>query len=315
MKKFLVLLLTVFCITLAGCSSTGGATLALNSDGTVYESYYVPFPQDEIERLLGGPSLYTRSRIYEVLWGVKDEFDAYFDEKIEAFKAKIDEDEKYTDDKKAALKSAVTYSSNLPNDGEFASVSYTSIIYELSFSDSEVYGAFKGASNLAEEVEVEYISNAFTTTRKVVKDPLFDKMATETITLGRYVLNRIDYHMKNEFGEVNWNAMKSALGYDTYASTFDYTYIVPTSRLHSNANSVSEENGYYYHTWHIPAENLNDDGDSVIQIQYWTIYANRWVWYSLTFAIGLLIAIGTIAYSKMKREKPKDVPDELLNDL
>lgn len=83
-----------------------------------------------------------------------------------------------------------------------------------------------------------------------------------------------------------------------------YTYISDTSRLKSDADYVTKENGKFYHTWVVDADNL----DSTISMYY--RIANRGNWLilcvitTLMFScLLLLIALIVTLYKKNRRKK------------
>lgn len=61
-----------------------------------------------------------------------------------------------------------------------------------------------------------------------------------------------------------------------------YTYISDTSRLHSDADYITKQNGKYYYTWEIDSENLDEE-----IIMYYKI-ANRGNWMILCIVTTLL---------------------------
>ena len=114
--------------------------------------------------------------------------------------------------------------------------------------------------------------------------------------------------MISVFGEDKWDMIRYYTQYDIYSSKFNYTYVVPTSRLHSNANSITKKsNGYYYHTWQINANNIDEQNNSIIQIEYWTVTANKAVWYVITLLIsGIVISCVYLKARKQEQQKAKE---------
>lgn len=287
-----------------GCSSYGGASLIYNSDGTMAEAYYIPFPQEEMIRLLGN-NFVASSEVSAILSKAKKTCDQNFQSIISEYQTKVQNSTEYTDKEKQSLIYGVYYKSNLPEDGVIVIGRYTKIVYELRFSNSTCYKVFKNISNLDESTEVEYENNFFVTTKKVTKSPLFDLMVSQSLTIGQNMLNEVDKVATSVLGEVRWSALKEALNYATYASSFEYKMVVPTARIKTNADSVTEKDGYYYHVWNIPVENKNADGESVVKIEYWTTTANKWVWYVFTATLGLMVSVGVIVYSNIKNKSLK----------
>lgn len=85
-----------------------------------------------------------------------------------------------------------------------------------------------------------------------------------------------------------------------------YTYVSDTSRLHSDANYIIEQDDKYYHTWVIEDNKIDDTITMYYKI------ANRGNWLILCIIISLLfsclmllvsIIIKTINYNKNKKSK------------
>ena len=82
-----------------------------------------------------------------------------------------------------------------------------------------------------------------------------------------------------------------------------YTYVSDTSRLHSDADFITKQDGKYYHTWEIDSENLDQEITMYYKI------ANRGNWIIMCIIITLLFTsvlliisfiIKIISYNKNK---------------
>ena len=275
--------------------------LVQNSDGTIIEYYYIPFPERELEQ--NGVSLQTtRTRI---LSSIKAECDEIFTDFINDYQSRVSNSQKYTIEEKTILIEGVTFTSTLPQGYTNLLNYYSGIRYEVHFKNSICYQEFKNANDIIKEEKiVETTSNLFTTTTKIVKDPIFDKIASDSIALGQKCVNAANRIMEECLGAALWGRLKSDLNYAEYASKFTYTYIVPTARVHTNADSVQKSTeGYYYHTWEINVDNIGENGESIVQIQYWTVSANRWVWYLTALIIASGITVAAILIGRHKEKK------------
>ncbi len=303
MKKTILILLACICFVLAGCS-TGEVGLVQNSDGSVLEYYYVPFPEQEL--MAQGISLDTTRN--EILPSVKQELDEMFSGYLSVYRQQVTNNEEYTQEEKDYLINGVTIKSNLPSDFLLVANYYTGIRYEINCVDSTCYNAFKNINeSLKEERITETTSNLFTTTTKVTKDPIFDKLVSEALTIGKACVNRADEIMAQKLGDEQWSSIKADLNYSTYANKFAYTYVVPTARVHSNATTVQKgEDGYYYHTWEINIDNLDEEGNSIVNIQYWTVTANKAVWYVLAVIVAATIITTVIIVAKKQEKRQKE---------
>lgn len=303
MKKIVLLLLLCLCFIITGCSQNGGMMLIKKPNGTLIERYFVPFPQDEIIRLTGN-NILAQQKVSELLSNVKSECDSQiFDTLINNFKQALIYDTTLSQEEKEYLFAGVEYSSNIPSENFYILGSITDISYEITFKDSDCYNYFKKSNNfINEEKVIEISSNIFTTTTKVIKDPLFDNIFQNTITIGQNFVTQVENQMINVYGNYTWQELKEALNFDECASKFTFTYVVPSARFHSNASEITQSGGYYYHTWNIPKDNLDENGNSVVKMEYWTISANRWVWYAVTLFGAFVVALLVYSIGKLKEE-------------
>lgn len=302
MKKILVILLLCCCFVLAGCDY-GGVALVRNSNGTISEYYFIPY--DELALEEAGVSINISRG--EILPRIKQECNLFFANMLNVYQSRIGANQNYTLQERAKLVAGVTIQSNLPANLYLVNEYYTQIRYEISFANSLCYAEFKNINqSIKEEREVVKINNFFTTTTKVVKDPIFDKMASASITTGQRCLEITNEIMEQELGANFWQEIKQEINYQKYASQFEYTYVVPTARVHTNANSVQKSSeGYYYHTWQIDLNNT--EFEQPIKIEYWTVKANRPAWYVLALLVAGGIITTTLIISKKQetREQAK----------
>ena len=302
MKRILIAILLGFCFVLAGCDY-GGAALIQNSDGSFSEVFYVPYAE---QSLVNSGVTIDASRM-EILPAIKKECDALFVNMINQYQQRIGANDNYTLAEKAMLVGGVEIVSNFPSNIYLYNEYFTEIRYEIYYANSLCYKEFKNINDVLKEDQViEETNNFFTITKKVVKDPVFDKIAKGSITIGQTCVNLAASIMENSLGTVFWETIKSEIGFDEASSKFDYTYVVPTARIHTNANSVvKSEEGYYFHTWTINLNNaVNEDA---IKIEYWTIQANTPVWYvfAIVVAVGIILTTGIIAKRQQKQMQEK----------
>lgn len=313
MKKILLVLLLCVCFIFTGCTSLGGVGLKQNSDGTIVEYFFIPFNSQEMVTYTD----ITTAEILQIRTNIRVACDNLMKSYIDEYKARIDASEDYTDEQKEILKEhGVLFDSNFNNKTEylhgFESSNY--IIYELFFANKLCYLEFKGANpELQEQKETVTESNFFTTTTKTIKDPIFDNTVISTITLGKYFTEACKEQMINVIGQARWNINKQILKFDECSELYAYCYVVPTARLHSNADEVVCLEGYYYHIWQVPANNLSlPDGERVV-FEYWTTIANKHVWYILALIIAGAIIAGTIIYAKQKEKKEVEELTQILD--
>lgn len=313
MKKIFAILLLCMCFLLTGCNSLGGAGLVQYSDGTIVEYFFIPFNAEE---------MVTRTdialpEILQLRTNIRTACDSLMTEYINNFKVRINASEKYSDEEKEVMtEKGVLFDSNFNNKSEylhgFESKNY--IIYELFFANKTCYLEFKGANPEYEEQKQTITeSNFFTTTTKTIKDPIFDNTIVATITLGTYFTKACEQQVIEVIGQERWNIDKQILNFDDCSELFAYCYVVPTARVHSNADEVVYIDGYYYHVWQVPADNASLTGEDRVVFEYWTITANKHIWYILGVIIAGIIVAGTIIYAKHKDKKELDEITKIIN--
>lgn len=323
MKKYIVILLLVVCFIFAGCADCGTVQLTQYPDGKIAEYYYIPYAETELKQagITDEESLLIKQK-------AQDELNTLFLSYIDSYRARIDQSQDYTEDEKLILKDSIKFDNSFINKTEqFYEVSTTGIKevikyirYTIYFNNSTSYLEFKNANQLLKEPKtILEEKNLFTTTTKVVKDPVFDNIATESITLGKYAINKIEETILNvlsgdgstenrTIAQERWNAIKLAVNYKDCSEKFIYRYAVPTARLHSNANQVTKEFSktaqtyMYCHSWEIQINNAEKPIEQQVNFEYWTTTANKAVWYGFIFA-GALITMGIIYFVSKRKDK------------
>lgn len=307
MKKILISLLLCFCFLITGCSS-GGAGLVLNSNGTVLEYYYIPIN----EQILNDNGV-TTNEVTNIIIAINNYVlkdnpyivgDGIFAELLNNYQQKLIFNPKYTMEEKEAMIKGVTNGVETINE---SNNKCKGLRFYFKFADTTCYNEFKNINEYVKEDRVvEEISNLFTTTTKVVKDPIFDKLANDAVTIGTKCINIANTLMENQLGFTRWEEIKQNINYEDYASKFEYTYVVPTARVHTNADTIEKDaKGYNYHTWNVNLDNLDGQGNSIIKIEYWIVSANVWVWYVLTLIIASCVMVAIYIFGKNKEKKKK----------
>ena len=334
MKKCLLILLLAVCFIFTGCSNNGTIGFVQNADGTLIEYYVIPYAENEL--ISAG---LTKEESVAIKAKAKLMLDQTFTKYIDDYKARIEASTDYTDAEKEILKKAVRFDNSFNNKTEqnfeidlggniTATDAITYIRYELYFANKTSYIEFKNANEaLKEEKQTIVEKSLFTTTTKVVKDPLFDKMQEESITLGKKVMGITESTVLSvlagedpdetaiSIAQNRWSAMKLAVGYEAMSEYFTYCYVVPTARLKSNAQKVVMQDGYYYHMWKVKSTNSSLPEDEQITFEYWTVTANKAVWYGLS-VLGAVIVIIISYFVGKKKEKQEELKEiaNLKND-
>ncbi len=317
MKKILVAILIMSCLVFAGCSNVGTVGLIQNSDGSVVEFYRIPYAETEL--LING---ITSAENEKIKSEAKQKLDEHFDLFIQSYQLRIDENQSYSAEQKEELKNGVSVVSSFENEQD-KNTMLEYIQYEIHFANSTCYLEFKNANQLINEPKQVVVEKTlFTTTTKVVKHPVFDNIAQNSITLGNYAVSLIENVVVDVLAGENptqeqvymaqtrWASIKLNLNYNGSGSVFSYCYVVPSARFHSNADKVLTQNGYYYHFWEVDSENISNPEQQKVQIEYWTTTANKPVWYAVAVLGGVVtIAVTFVIYKKNKNKQEKEFKD------
>ncbi|MBE7082509.1 MAG: hypothetical protein E7378_02370 [Clostridiales bacterium] len=303
MKKALVIILIFCCFVFAGCSQSGTVGMINYSDGSIREYYYIPYAEKEM--LNAGLTVAESEAIKN---RIEQQGSIIFNNYINDYKLRISKSEKYTNEQKLQLMQCVKLetpsSLEIQIGGGMAISTVSYFEFDLLFANQTAYLEFKEANaDIKEQKTVQEIKTLFTTTTKVVKDPIFDKIVDQTVTLGQNCVKMFQDVMTAVVGEARWQNIKEAIGYDDAAQKFDYCYVVPSARIHTNAPQQFSKDGYYYHVWQVDAN--NNQAEAPMQFQVWTTTANKWAWYVLALIVSGAI-IATIYFVGRKKERTQN---------
>lgn len=92
----------------------------------------------------------------------------------------------------------------------------------------------------------------------------------------------------------------SASDYTASDVSYKFSFITPFRRLHSNASSITKENGAYKHTWNLTGDNLDKN------IIFYRVGANATNWYLIAIGVAAgMIVIGCVTAGLVKVFKKK----------
>lgn len=300
-KKIMIFLLFCFCFLITGCSKYPAVGLVNNSDGTILEYYYIPFPESKMQDILAPENT---KKIIEAKNEIKKTFDKIFQDCINLYVSDVNSSTEINIKEKEAMINGVSYESNLTEADNFINFEVENIQYTLTFKNSICYNSFKKSNNgIKEKVDVVTEKSLFTTTKKVIKRPIFDNSTNYGIPLGKKCLDVANEIMQSTLGLENWNLIKKELNYENVTKNFNYIYVVPTARLRSNADEVVKQGNYYYHIWKISTNNLDETNNSITKIEYWTTSANRVVWYLIALSVSFITITIIYIVGKLKEKK------------
>lgn len=328
-KKILIVLLLAVCVILTGCSSTGTVELMQLPNGAIMETYSIPYAEAEL-RTAG----ITADESEQIKRLAKIRLDKLFTSYLTAYQARVNQSELYTSKQKEELINGITITNSIDNSQNIQiSTSPSTIIekytkkieYYIVYSNSTCFLEFKNANQIIDQEKTVITEKSlFTTTTKVVKDPVFDNIANTSISLGKEVITQMEEIVvavlsgnvndseKLELAKQRWSAIKTAVGFNSASEYFTYRYYVPSARYKSNADKITKQYysdvGYMYiHEWQVPANNSQDENP--IQFEYWTTTASKAVWYGLATlgAVSVMLVVYLIAKKQEKQQAKKDI--------
>lgn len=337
-KKILVVFLLAVCVLFAGCSARGDVSLMQLPNGTIMETYTIPVAEYELEQ--AGVTELELAKIKNL---AKTELNKVFNNYLQAYKTRIEQSTSYTNEQKTELLNGVKIYNSLDNNSDI-NISFspdspsilkqyiTKIEYSIVYNNSTCFLEFKNANSVIDQPKTVVTEKSlFTTTTKVIKDPVFDNIASESITLGKHVISKIDEIVvaslatdisSNESIEIakqRWSAIKTTIGFSSASEYFTYCYYVPSARYKSNANKVHQQyyndvGTMYIHEWQVPVNNTEQQ--QPLKFEYWTTTANKAVWYGFaTLGAGIVMLVVYIVAKKQEKQQISKSIEEITKDI
>ena len=275
MKKFLLTLALICMVSLLGGCGAVDYQLIINSNGVITERIYLPVNYQyfyeqgfsEVEFAL------VRNQVVTL---AKSEMNA----RKEQFNQKVDADDSILPENKELLKSRVEVKQYYNNEY---------VVLEFNYANSSVRTYFYNAED-AEPTEPKVENNFFTTKTTTSSKTVFaSTVSGEPITS----------YMRTQFE----NIVHSVNPELTLPKTeLTYTYVTPQSRLHSDADRIEMQDGYYMHIWDIEEDNLERE------INLYVVNARTEVWYALLLGVSLLATGIMFLVYFIKKKKIKKNP-------
>ena len=259
---------------LGGCGAVD-YQLIINSNGVITERIYLPVNYQyfyeqgfsEVEFAL------VRNQVVTL---AKSEMNA----RKEQFNQKVDADDSILPENKELLKSRVEVKQYYNNEY---------VVLEFNYANSSVRTYFYNAEDdepTEPKVEKNFLTTKTTTTSKTV---FASTVSGEPITS----------YMRTQFE----NIVHSVNPELTLPKTeLTYTYVTPQSRLHSDADRIEMQDGYYMHIWDIEEDNLERE------INLYVVNARTEVWYALLLGVSLLATGIMFLVYFIKKKKNKENP-------
>lgn len=121
-----------------------------------------------------------------------------------------------------------------------------------------------------------------------LEDELFTKEYRQTFTTNfdSELCDSIEQEFLNEY---------SSYGFTLDDVAYVYSYGQKYSRLHSDADVVSYQNGVYVHTWNLE--------DKTQEVNFYRIYAKPVAWYVLAVAISVIVSLVLLVVAIVQKRK------------
>lgn len=259
---------------LGGCGAVD-YQLIINSNGVITERIYLPVDHQYFYDQGVSTDDFNEIRL-QVMQLAEQEMDA----RKAQFDAKVDADESVLPENKQTLKSGVSTK-------QYYSDSY--VVLEFNYLNSSIRSYFYNSED-AEPTEPKVENNFFTTKTTTSSKTVFaSTVSGEPITS----------YMRTQFE----NIVHSVNPELTLPKTeLTYTYVTPQSRLHSDADRIEMQDGYYMHIWDIEEDNLERE------INLYVVNARTEVWYALLLGVSLLATGIMFLVYFIKKKKIKKIP-------
>lgn len=277
MKKFLIIAVILIAgFPLLGFSLDYGAII--NNNGTVTEYVSIYCDDTTLESLN-----ISQADLNEV-------FSSACSDVVENLRIniinKINSDTELNSEIKQHYLKNIALSSNILENKFFVSIKYGSV---------EIWKYFCSEENVVTQ-EYHYLFLTYDVISTI--KPRISIITTENnvYAIPQFVYNLLSDKITQEWGQEALTALENP--------KYSYSYVTVKRRVHSNADEMFYNGGFWYHTWSI--ESIDD---SLIEI--YTTYANTVIWYliavGLTALFLLLIFLKSKFDSKHKKQIKKNI--------
>ena len=270
MKKLIAIMLIILCniVIFSACSKIQ-TMMIVSDDGPVEETVLVEFNQTEIE--LAGIS-YS-----QVVKDVEDVANAQIDFMIDTLNDKVNKDLMLLDDEES-VEIVSSYYNGIEKIVQKKDVN--KLFISAKFKSVDVYKYFyniKSSSKVEQHIEEHFF---------------YDKVYyySNTSFLKHYELfNGLKQYFSNKYPTM----------VETCNTQLLYTYRTESRREHSDADYITEEDGYYYHTWTVDVDNVDK------QIMFYYNVANSEIFIILGIAISLGVGASLMVISQLVKKNRK----------
>lgn len=280
MKKILLSLLMISAMLLSGCSAVSYHTY-VGSTGKIADSLVLPFDQQYFLDLGATASEYQSFKALATEYVQREarEQKSDWDERVE-----LDID--ITD--KDAYKNGVTIEAIITDE-----------VFELDwiFENSTIRKKFYGETGVTVSERTE--ETLFTKTYIIERETKFASQ--------KEGVNIVTYYM-SDFEDMIIQTMGADIAAKVENPQLAYVYGYPSSRLHSDADQVVYDNGFYLHVWEISPTDVSK------KITIYTVSAKPAMWYVIILgatlvATGVMFLVYFLKKKKQKKEQKTEIID------
>jgi hypothetical protein len=287
-NKFFSLIVICFalCFILTGCADVTYSFVKY-SDGSIAQQVKVVLDEDEITEK-GQNVDNVKSEVLSTLTNYKTSYINKFSSNVNSLSI--------SDVQKLAILSAVkTDDLSWDNDTIILDFKFDSVSSDgLILSSDKIYLFFNtGKFEISDDGEddTKSTSDNFTMTQSQQSQTIFASDSVKQIQ---------DKLLSSQFSNFTIN--------DVY---YYYDYGTSSSRLHSDADKVTYENGVYIHSWGIDPSSSDDSKNNNRTINFYRTYAKTTYWYVIALGIAgiSLIIMSIVVFIKKINAKNKSKKD------
>ena len=277
--KRTVLIVIALCLSLLTGCGTVDYQLIINGNGTITERLYLPVDEQFFLSSGANPTQFA---------AIKKEIQEFIltetNSQLLTFYQKVEDDND--------IKNKEAYQNSVSIKYYYNSEYF---VVEYNFSSSEIRNYFYNIEEKSESDEESVSDNTKQENGFLINKTVITTQTKFATTSNGELL--VKYYTEKFLQIVIENA---PIVYSKIPEPeFTYSYVTPQKKLHSDAQSVELQDGFYIHTWEISGDDLEKT------ITFYTISANTAVWYALILGITFVSCgiMFLVYYVKNKKNK------------
>lgn len=279
MKKSILLSLIIFIATLLSGCSQSNYVLIQNNDGTVEQIFSIDLNIDE----LNNAGITDETQIETLKNKLYTEIQTSYTKTMSKYRLSVRTNPQLTEQQKVFYEGGITTQFGWDNN---------ILAIAIKFNSTDIYNYFREFQNVKDTATLTTSDSLFTT--KTTKEILtiYGQIYKDDLTTIQYFKEKYKEYITTNFSEEIYNKLP--------ALKFTYSYITPTSRIHSDSDQFLITNLGYMHIWNF------DENEESFKISIYTLTARPIAWYLLALTITFIfiaIFLVVVYFKKDKRFK------------